>query len=102
MGPERQVSVGCIVAGVMWSLTVLLILAGTITAMVADQHSGFAVAIGLMAHGLACSAAAATVTIRNMLRRQSKLLRDAFQLGKEAGSGGRATTGGSTVRPIHS
>lgn len=82
---ERQVSVWCVAAIGLWVTTVLFILSGTLTALNHTEGTGLAVALALMAHGLACSAAAATVTIRNMFTRQNRLITSAYDLGREAG-----------------
>lgn len=83
---ERTISLGAAIAAVLWGLTVVLIVAGAACAFsVGDRHPGLAAALMLMSAGLSSSAAAATVTIRNMIHNQNKLLRDAFRLGEESG-----------------
>lgn len=80
---EKTVSVTCVAAIGLWALTWVLISAGTIVALV-DHDEYLAVVLSLMAHGLACSAAAATVSIRFMLKKQYRLMRSAFELGRDA------------------
>lgn len=84
---DRTVSIGCLAAIGLWGLTVLLILAGTIVGLVDDDRDHLAIVLSLMAHGLACSAAAATVSIRYMFNKQNRLLRSAFELGRDAAAG---------------
>lgn len=83
MQTDRTVPVMCVVSAVLWTLTMVLIFAGTVTAVASESERGFAVSMSVMAHGLACSAAAATVTIRNMLKSQNRMLEDAFALGRD-------------------
>lgn len=90
---ERTVSVTCVAAVSLWVLTFLMILSGTVVAFT-DHDRYLAASLALMAHGLALSAAAATVSIRYMLKKQERFLRDAFNLGRES-----ATTAGS-VRSV--
>lgn len=80
---ERTISITCVAAIGLWGTTFVLILAGSIIGLVSGNEHGWAIA-GLMAHGLACSAAAATMSIRLMIRKQNHLLRDAFNLGQDA------------------
>lgn len=69
---DRDVSFGCVVAYAMWALVVvLLVLEWTLECE----------SIGRTA--LALSAAAATATIRSYFVRQNRLMRDAFELGRE-------------------
>ena len=81
---DRTISINCLAAFGLWGLTVVLIFAGTVVALVGDSTEYLAVAIGLMAHGLACSAAAATVSIRYMFKKQARFMRSAFELGRDA------------------
>lgn len=81
---HRKISLGTVAAVVFWALTVLFILVGTVTSLTTDTDRGFAVAMSFMAHGLACSAAAATVTIRNGLQYQNDLVDNAFELGRDS------------------
>lgn len=81
---EREVNLTCVLAWVMWVSTFALIGIGAVVGIAAGgdaQH----VATPLMTFGLAMSAAAATVTIQAMLRKQNGLLRDAFALGRDSG-----------------
>lgn len=86
MHADHKVTLGCVAAVALWVLTVLFILAGTITAIATQNDVGLAIAASLMAHGLACSAGAATVTIRNGLKAQNRLIVEAYQLGTEHGT----------------
>lgn len=81
---ERDVNLVCVAATVLWIGTFALIATGALVGMVASWHA----ANVLMCFGLALSAAAATVTIKAMLSQQNRLLRDAFDLGKDAGQAG--------------
>lgn len=69
---DRDVSFGCVVAYVMWTLVVVLLA----IAWALDDE-----AIGRTA--LALSAAAATATIRSYFVRQNQLMRNAFELGRD-------------------
>lgn len=82
MQTDRTVSLACVLATVLWTLTLLLIVAGSIAAITSDGFSGLS--MSLVAYGLACSAGAATVTIRNGQKHQDRLLSAAFDLGKDA------------------
>lgn len=83
---DRTISLGCAAATALWSVTVMLILAGAICAFtVVEGGTGMATTLTLMSSGLSASAAAATVTIRNMIHAQNKRLESAFNLGQEAG-----------------
>lgn len=85
-GMEKTVSLTCVAAICLWGLTFVLIFSGSALGVATgDDH--MPLVLTLMAHGLACSAAAATMSIRLMLRRQTRMLRDVFELGRDAGSG---------------
>ena len=88
---EKTVSVTCVAAISLWGLTFVLIFTGTVVALV-DHDEYLAIALAFLAHGLACSAGAATVSIRYMLKKQYRLMRSAFELGRDAG--------GSQVRSV--
>jgi hypothetical protein len=79
---EKHVTVGCLVAWVLWVSAFGLILTGAVTwiAWGNDDHG-----CALMSFGMAFSAGAATATIRTFFATQNRLLRDAFELGREAG-----------------
>ena len=91
---ERSVSLTCVAAWGLWVGTFLLILASTVVGLVA-HNDHLPVSLSLMAHGLACSAAAATVSIKSMLRNHDRLLRSAFDLGRDSSASGGA------VRRMH-
>lgn len=79
---DRSVSLTTVAATALWSSTFLLILAGTLVGLSGgDRHS---IMLALIAHGLAMSAGAATVSIRQMFKRQNSLLRDAFEMGRDS------------------
>lgn len=80
---EKTISLSCVAATGLWCLTFLLIFAGSVTGLVSGNDHGWVIA-ALMAHGLAFSAAAATMSIRLMIRKQNHLLREAFELGRDA------------------
>lgn len=82
---DRTVSLSCVAAIALWSTTVLFLLAGLALGVILEGEAGLLAAGTLMAHGLACSAAAATVSIRNLLKRYTRKFQDAFDLGHEAG-----------------
>lgn len=86
MFSERNVSLHSVAASILWSCTFLLMLAGSIVALVASGTLALALGGVLIAHSLACSACAATVTIRNGLKHQNKLFQDAFTLGQDYGA----------------
>lgn len=81
---EKTVSITCIAAVSLWGLSFALVLAGTVVALI-DHDAYLAAVLALMAHGLVCSAAAATVSIRFMFKKQARFLRSAFDLGRDAG-----------------
>jgi hypothetical protein len=83
---ERTVSLTCVAASALWVLMVLFLAAGTVVAATAGPDRGVALAIALVAYGLACSAGAATLTMRNMFAGQNRKMEAAFNLGKEAGA----------------
>lgn len=85
LSSDRHVNLGCVYATALWIVTALFIFAGSAVAIDCPAGRGLAVGGALLAHGLACSAGAATVTIRAMLNGQSRLIQDAFDLGREAG-----------------
>lgn len=84
---ERTISVTCVAAIGLWVTTFLLIFAGAVVGLVSGNEHGWVIA-ALMASGLGLSAAAATASIRLMIRRQNRLLTDAFEFGREARGGG--------------
>lgn len=81
---ERTVSLTCVAAIGMWALTFVLIFSGSTLAVVSEGRH-LAIVLTLMAHGLACSAAAATFSIRTMFRKQNRLVREVFELGRDSG-----------------
>ena len=84
--PERSVNLGAVVATILWSLSAAFILAGTMCGFtISDSTAGLAATLTFMCHGLVLSAGAATVTVRNGLETQSRLMVDAFQMGHEVG-----------------
>ena len=88
---ERQVSMGCIASIVAWLITFAFILSGTVVAIAGGPDGrSITIALGLLAHGLAISAGAATVTIRAMLRSHMRLMHDAFELGRDTSPSVRA------------
>lgn len=70
---DWKISVGCAVAVGLWGAVVALLAAGTATG---DVRLGV--------YGLACSAAAATASIRCYHVTTNRMLRDAFELGRES------------------
>lgn len=80
---EKQISVTCVAAIVLWVATVVFIFGGTVVGLVMG-HEQMPVVVSLMAHGLVLSAGAATLTIRYMLREQNQMMRDVFALGRDS------------------
>ncbi|MGZ4518929.1 MAG: hypothetical protein ACXVXP_00355 [Mycobacteriaceae bacterium] len=76
-----KVDLSRVVAYTLWVVTFLFILSGTLVAVATDD---LGVALVLVGHGLACSAAAATATIRDLMFQQNRLLSEFFELGREA------------------
>ena len=73
MVTDRSVSLGCVVAYGLWAATVALLLVGTLFHGLTWQN-----------WGLACSAGAATATVRQYFVRQNRMMRNAFELGRDA------------------
>lgn len=73
---NKKVSLGCVIAYGLWALTVILIAASWIFD---SAHMGRT--------GLAFSAAAATAHIRQFFVMQNRLLRNAFELGRDSVNG---------------
>lgn len=91
----RQVGLGTLCAVLLWMGTFACVLTGTVAALGADGSDGFGVAIAFAAHGLALSAAAATVTICNAIGDQTRKNREAFLMGRDiAGESARRGFGG--------
>lgn len=80
---EKQVSVTCVVAIGMWVAASVFVFGGTVLALWAGERF-MASAIALMAQGLGLSAAAATVTVRQMFKTQNLMMREVFLLGRES------------------
>lgn len=78
---DREVSIGCVVAYVLWGCVLLLLTLGW---WLDEPHLG--------QFGLAASAAAATATIRSYFVRQNRMMRNAFELGRDSA--------GATPTPI--
>ena len=70
---DRSVSLGCVAAYAMWVTTVGLLLMGTV-------HGSGIVAMW----GLAMSAGAATATIRSYFVNHNRMMRNAFDLGRDS------------------
>lgn len=81
---DKVVSVGCVVAVVLWASATLLTLGGTVAAFTMTELE---LALALMCHALLVAAGAATWTVRMMLQYQNRLLREVFNLGRRAGGG---------------
>lgn len=81
---QRKVNVTSVVAATFWVVAVGFTLAGTIVAIAMRRDLG--VALALMAHGIVCSAAAATATVRGYIDGQLQLLTDVFELGRDSGN----------------
>lgn len=74
---DRPVNLGCVVAYALWSLSASALLAAWMNECV-------------MLAALACvlSGGAATATIRTYFVYSNRMIRNAFELGRDAGSGG--------------
>lgn len=70
---DRTLSAGCVVATGLWALMVVLLAVAWATG---NDDAGRV--------GLACSAAAATATIRQFFVVQNKMVRNAFELGRDS------------------
>lgn len=85
----RQVPLCRLAEVALWGLVALLLATGTVVG-IAVGTDWFPAVAALMAHGLALSAAAATVSIRNRITRQEAQMRDVFLMGRES----------TTIRPL--
>lgn len=70
---DRDISIGCVVAVLMWAATCVLLGLGW-----ALDHQYVALI------GLACSAAAATASIRHYHVTSNRIIRNAFELGRDS------------------
>lgn len=68
------INLGCVAAYGFWLLTVLLLAIGTVLEHMTWQN-----------WGLACSAAAATATIRSYFVNTNRMMRNVFELGVDKG-----------------
>lgn len=82
---EMHVSLGCAIATGLWVATVVLLTLGTLL----SSHDA-------QSWGLAMSAAAATATIRQYFVGQNRVIRNAFQLGRDVARNDEVLT---TMRP---
>ena len=76
---ERSVSAGCVLAYALWALVGLLMATAWVLAWGDPPRAPV-----LAWSGAATSAVAATVHVRQFFVTQNRLMRDAFELGKEA------------------
>lgn len=85
---DREVSMGCVMSVTCWAGALLAMLTGTILLIVAPSLDSnlAAAALAVIAHALALTAVAATVTVRQMFKQQNRLLRDAFDMGRDVAS----------------
>ena len=81
---EKVVTLTCVAAIALWSLTFVFVASGTVVGLLYRGDHVHPVVMMLMSYGLVCSAGAATVSIRLMFKRQNRLLRSAFELGRDA------------------
>jgi hypothetical protein len=78
---DKQVSVNCMAAVALWSLAVLFTLAGTVLAIGWAGHDwARSVGLALMAHSMLFLGGACVLSVRLMLRQQTRLLLDAHLL----------------------
>jgi hypothetical protein len=70
---DGQVNIGCVAAWALWATAVVLIVSGWATGLWPLGQAG-----------LACSAAAVTVTIRGFFARQQAMMLNAFELGRDS------------------
>lgn len=82
---DREVTMGCVLTYLAWAGSGLLLLTGTVSILMADSiDSGvFVTGLALLAHALMGSAVAATCSIHQMLVRQRRFMRDAFDMGRD-------------------
>jgi len=82
---QKKVNLTSVIAATLWAVAVGFTLAGTIVVLASARE--LPVAVALMAHGIVCSAAAATATVRCYIDGQLRLLNGAFELGRDSGGG---------------
>lgn len=78
---EKHITLGCLAAYGLWSLSLALLVTGTVVGLLTKDET---LAMVIMAHALVCSAAAATATIRRFFVYQNKMVRNAFELGRDS------------------
>lgn len=88
---EQNLSLGSVVAGALWTLTVLCSLAGVVARLTGGDDLAFV----LFIISVPVLGGAMTVTFRLLMERQGALTRNAFQLGLDYG---RAQSGRPFVR----
>lgn len=72
---DRDVSVGCMIAYLLWLLSLLMMIAGTTVGDVAWQNWALLLALG-----------AGTATIRSYFVRQNRIVREALAVREEGAS----------------
>jgi hypothetical protein len=70
---DGQVNISCVAAWALWATSVALIISGGVSGLWPLGQAG-----------LACSAAAATVTVRGFFTRQQVMMLNAFELGRDS------------------
>lgn len=73
MVQDRTVSLGCFVAYMLWTLALALMIGGTLFHTYTLQN-----------WGIVCAAAGATATVRSYFVSQNRMMRNAFQLGRDS------------------
>ena len=86
---DKQIGVWFASATVLWGFAVLLITAGGIVGL-ASNGDGNEVATVSMVIGLWVTGAAMTLSIKHMFCRYNRLIRDAFEMGRDAERGERS------------
>lgn len=88
MEDDKQVSSAVVWAGVFWALGIALTLAGTLVLLVnAESLQARALGLTFYAHSMLAGMVATCLTVRVMLRRQTKWYVDALRLAREGEAG---------------
>lgn len=80
---DRQVNLGCVVAVILWVITIGLMTSGTLVGLLGSRDH-WPIVLMLVGYGLMFSAAAATASIRSYVLANQQLMRDAFELGQHS------------------
>lgn len=82
---NREVTMGSVLAWIAWAASLLMLLAGTTTLILADSIHSHATVVGiaLLAHALAGLMIATTLSVKQMVQQQREAMRDAFDMGRD-------------------